>query len=230
MNSFELYSKLKKIPFLKIGQVDYLDDLKLLLPQLRNRPVAPFRYDDSQSPTICSLGVNVESIYDSADIDLGSISSTILKSSPWKKCIPKTLANEFPLLKKAVDEYIDVPGRCRLSVLPAGEHVQWHCHGYLHTLPLLTEVVLHMPIQSINVSARVADSNYNKVYNSKFNEGELWFLNTWLPHSFDNQGPLDRYHLWMNTYLTNEAGESVNLKLNSLLEDAVAKYEGPLLT
>ena len=130
-------------------------------------------------------------------------------------------------LKKAVDEYIDVPGRCRLSVLPAGEHVQWHCHGYLHTLPLLTEVVLHMPIQSINVSARVADSNYNKVYNSKFNEGELWFLNTWLPHSFDNQGPLDRYHLWMNTYLTNEAGESVNLKLNSLLEDAL--YDASLV-
>ena len=103
----------------------------------------------------------------------------------------------------------------------------WHSHSYLHTAPLITEIILHLPIQAVNVKAQIQDSKRRTLYEEEFKEGEVWYLNTWLPHSFANKGLLDRYHIWYNAYLTDGEKNSINLKLHRLLEDALANYKGP---
>jgi len=68
-----------------------------------------------------------------------------------------------------------------------------------------------------------------KLYETHFAEGEVWYLNTWHMHSFLNPGPIDRYHVWYNAYLSNGNDESLNPTLHKLFEDALANYSGPLL-
>lgn len=230
MNSFDLYNKLKRIPFLKIGTVDYLDDLKATLDQLRTRELVPFTTGNGMLGKI-RLGLDVLSIYDfTNESTMGGTSTTInneFKQDLWKECMPTDIVSEFPILGQAVTDYLDSPSRCRFSKLPAGQKVLWHSHSYLHTAPLITEIILHLPIQAVDVMAQIKNSKRTEMYEQEFKEGEVWYLNTWLPHSFSNNGPLDRYHIWYNAYLTNGDRQSINSKLHMLLEDAVVNYKGP---
>lgn len=231
MNSFDLYNTLKRVPFLKIGNVDYLNDLKIALEQLRTKELTPFTNSNRTLDRPVQLGLDVLSIYDfTADSTTGGVSTTLNNESGqhlWKECVPTDIVSEFPILGKAVTDYLDTPSRCRFSKLPAGKNVLWHSHSYLHTAPLLTEIVLHLPIQSVNVTAQIRSRNYRTLYEAEFKEGEVWYLNTWLPHSFANKGTLDRYHIWYNAYLTDSEKNSINLTLHRLLEDALANYKGP---
>jgi len=230
MNSFDLYNKLKQIPFLKIGRVDYLDDLKATLDQLRTRKLVPFASHSKLAGEV-KFGMDVLSIYDfTEDSTVGGTSTTInkeFKQDLWKECIPTDVVTEFPVLGRAVTDYLDTPSRCRFSKLSAGKQVVWHSHSYLHTAPLITEIILHLPIQAVNVKAQIKDSKRHTIYEEEFKEGEVWYLNTWLPHSFANNGLLDRYHIWYNAYLTNGEKQSINIKLHNLLEDALLNYKGP---
>jgi hypothetical protein len=230
MNSFDLYNILKRIPFLKIGNVDYLDDLQQALVQLRTRKLVPFTSHSKLAGEV-RFGMDVLSIYDfTSDSTIGGTSTTInknFKQDLWKKCVPTDIVTEFPILDKAVSDYLDTPGRCRLSKLSAGKKVMWHSHSYLHTAPLLTEIILHLPIQAVSVKAQIRDSKQQTTYEEEFKEGEIWYLNTWLPHSFTNNGSIDRYHIWYNAYLTDGEKQSINLKLHKLLEDALLNYTGP---
>jgi hypothetical protein len=231
MNSFDLYNTLKRVPFLKIGNVDYLNDLKSALDQLRTKELVPFTSGSNKMATEIRLGLDVLSIYDfTPESKMGGTSTTInnnFKQDLWKECVPTDIVSEFPVLGKAVTDYLDVPSRCRFSKLPAGKHVLWHSHSYLHTAPSITEIILHLPIQAVNVKAQIKDSKRQTLYEEEFKEGEVWYLNTWLPHSFANNGSLDRYHIWYNAYLTNGEKQSINLKLHKLLEDALLTYKGP---
>ena len=230
MNSFDLYNTLKRVPFLKIGNVDYLDDLKSALDQLRTKELVPFTSHSKIAGTV-RFGMDVLSIYDfTAESTTGGTSTTLnkdFKQDLWKECIPTDIVAEFPVLGKAVTDFLDTPSRCRFSKLSAGKSVIWHSHSYLHTAPLITEIILHLPIQAVDVTAQIQDSKRRTLYEEEFKEGEVWYLNTWLPHSFANNGLLDRYHIWYNAYLTDGEKNSINLKLHRLLEDALANYKGP---
>ena len=235
MDSFELYKKLITIPFLKIGEVDYLQDLKAALEKSKAKTFHDFKTFSPILKKPISFNLDVLSLYDFNDNpESGHTSTTILGKDKsldfWSPCIPTTLAKEYPYFQKAIDDFVETPSRCRLSKLPAGEKVLWHAHQYLHSKPLLTEIILHLPIQaSAQVSAEIKDRNGN-LYQTHFKEGEVWYLNTWLPHSFNNKGDQDRYHIWYNAYLTNGEKETINKKLHGLLTDAVINYEGPFLT
>jgi hypothetical protein len=227
MNSFELYNILKRVPFLKIGNVDYLDNLKAVLEQLRTKELVPFTTHRKRVGTVL-FGMDVLSIYDfSAESTTGGTSTMLFKPDLRKECVPTDIVSEFPVLGKAVTDFLDTPSRCRVSKLSAGKSVVWHSHTYLHTAPLITEIILHLPIQAVDVKAQIQNSKRLKLYQEEFKEGEVWYLNTWLPHSFANNGSLDRYHIWYNAYLTDGEKNSINLKLHRLLEDALANYKGP---
>lgn len=230
MNSFDLYNTLKRVPFLKIGNVDYLDDLKDALEQLRTKELVPFTSHSKIAGTV-RFGMDVLSIYDfTAESTTGGTSTTLnkdFKQDLWKECVPTDIVDEFSILGRAVTDFLDTPSRCRFSKLSAGKNVVWHSHSYLHTAPLITEIILHLPIQAVNVKAQIQDSKRRTLYEEEFKEGEVWYLNTWLPHSFANKGLLDRYHIWYNAYLTDGEKNSINLKLHRLLEDALANYKGP---
>jgi hypothetical protein len=230
MNSFDLYTILKKIPFLKIGQVEYLDELKDALAKLEPREFYPFTTASKTLGTV-KFGLDVLSIYDFNDQSTsGNTSTTILNNKGtmnlWQPCVPTDIAQEFTVLDRAVTDFLDHPSRCRLSRLGVGKEVLWHAHDYLHKNSLLTEIILHLPIQTENVKARVRDPRTNKIYETEFKEGEVWYLNTWLPHSFKNQGTKDRYHIWYNAYLNNGEKQQLNSRLQQMFTNVVSQYEG----
>lgn len=230
MNSFELYNNLKKIPFLKIGHVEYLDELKDVLTKLEHREFYPFTTASKTLGTV-KFGLDVLSIYDFTDKSTdGNTSTTILNNKGtmnlWQQCVPTDIAKEFPVLERSVVDFLDHPSRCRLSRLDVGKEVLWHAHDYLHRNPLLTEIILHLPIQAENVIARVKDPTTHKIYETEFKEGEVWYLNTWLPHSFKNKGKINRYHIWYNAYLNDGSKQQLNTRLQQLLNSAIDKYEG----
>jgi hypothetical protein len=108
-----------------------------------------------------------------------------------------------------------------------GKKVLLHSHSYLHTNAKLLEIILHLPIYSDKTKAIIVDNRFKK-FETHFSEGEVWYLNTWLKHSFDNStGSFDRYHIWYNAYLANGEGEMLNQKLHKLFEDAILNYSGP---
>ena len=234
MDSFALYKKLITIPFLKIGEVDYLQDLKAALEKSKLETFYDFKTYSAKAKKTISFNLDVLSLYDFDENNENGYTSTTLLSQDktldfWKPCVPSTLAKEHACFQTAIDDFLETPSRCRLSKLPVGEHVLWHAHSYLHSKPLLTEVILHLPVQaSVQVTAEVKDSR-GKLYQTHFKEGEVWYLNTWLPHSFNNKSEQDRYHIWYNAYLTNGERETINNKLHRLLEDAVKEYQGPFL-
>jgi hypothetical protein len=230
MNNFELYNKLKKIPFLKLGKVSYLDELKTALEELRHKETKPFV--TSNELITVEFGLDVISIYDfEGDQTNGSVSTTLMKGKVdiWDVCKPTAIAQEFPILQRAVEDYLTEPSRCRLSKLSPGKQVLWHAHSYLHKNPKLTEIILHLPIQATNVKAQVKNRSRTELYETEFLEGEVWYLNTWLPHSFYNQGSIDRYHIWYNAYLTGKESQGINLKLQELFNQALINYTGPYI-
>ncbi len=231
MNSFELYEKLKRVPFLKLGKVEYLQELKDAVEAVKNRTHTQFQTFSPMSGVI-NFDLDVMSIYDySTDPNDAYVSTTILSQKPnfdaWKETVPSEISEEFPIFKSAVTDFLDHPARCRLSKLPVGKKVLLHSHSYLHTNARLLEIILHLAINSDRTKAIIIDDRFKK-YETHFAEGEVWYLNTWLRHSFDNiSTSVDRYHIWYNAYLANGQGEMLNQKLHRLFEEALSTYEGP---
>jgi hypothetical protein len=231
MDSFELYDKLKRIPFLKLGNVSYLEELKNAVEQVKDRQHNQFQ-TSSPLTGVINFDLDVMSLYDySADPNDAYVSTTILSKKAnfnlWQPTVPSEISEEFPVFKSAVTDFLDHPARCRLSKLPIGKKVILHSHSYLHNNPSLLEIILHLAINSDKTKAIVVDNKFKK-FETHFAEGEVWYLNTWLRHSFDNSdGSFDRYHIWYNAYLADGEKKELNKRLHNLFEEAVSNYEGP---
>ena len=239
MHHTKLYSILKQIPFLKLGTVDNFQSLKEEITTYKDQ----VRYQPFIQETAGAvfkdegyMNLDLSPIYENEFYMFNDTSEThIKKVSDYIKTnnghYPEFELQETglacPVATQTINHIIETPASCRLSRLPAGLHVKQHRHYFIDIVPRCTEIVLHIPvITNPKVIAKVSAFNRDDFHTTHFGEGELWYLNPWHFHVFENHSNEDRYHIWMNAYLNHPNDQPINNKLNQLLESAVRKYRG----
>ena len=234
MDPIELYEKLKRIPFLRLGKIDFLPELQQeLLANLNKTDFYPFNNGNSGY-----MNSDLDPIYEQPGFNKNSSEELIYNlthslndnNNKYPKFELQQLGKDCPLLKKATDDLVSEPGAVRLSRMMANnDKMPMHWHYFMDVIPNCTEVVMHIPIITNNkVYAQVKTTN-GFVYRQHFKAGEIWFLNAYQMHNTINLSNETRYHLWINCYLNHPDRTPLNLKLAQLLEDKIKTYNGPLL-
>lgn len=240
MHHTQLYSILKQIPFLKLGTIENFqalkDEIVAYKDQVRYQPFiqesAGKEFSDDGY-----MNLDLSPIYENEFYKFNDTSEThIKKVADYIKSngghYPEFTLQETgricPVTTNVINNLIETPASCRLSRLPAGKEVKQHRHYFIDIVPRCTEIVLHIPvITNPKVIAKVSAFKDIDPHVTHFGEGELWFLNPWHFHVFENHSDQDRYHIWMNAYLNHPNDTPINNRLNQLLESAVKKYRGP---
>lgn len=242
MHPAQLYEVLKRIPFLKLGYVDYVDDVikevndykdqAKFLPFVQERIGKHFGYDGF-------MGSYLSPIYENEFYEFGNSSEINIQNivpnstTSWANFTVQQLGKDCPTVRKVVDDVLDTPASCRLTKLPAGEDIAWHWHYYIESVPNCREIVLHVPLithQDVVAKVKLHNSDgEEKTFTQHFGKGELWYLNAYHWHIFENNSPIDRYHIWMNSYLTAPNGDPMNPRLCALFEQAIKTYKGPFI-
>lgn len=240
MHHTKLYGILKQIPFLKLGTVDDFAALKeevtAYKDQVRYQPFiqesAGKEFNDDGYMNLDLSPIYENEFYmfkDTSETHIKKVSDYIKNNNGYYPRFPlQETGRVCTATTKVINDIIETPASCRLSRLPAGKLVKQHRHYFIDVIPRCTEIVLHIPvITNTQVIAKVSAFDYKDFHTAHFGEGELWYLNPWHYHVFENHSDEDRYHIWMNAYLNHPNDVPINSKLNQLLESAVKKYRGP---
>ena len=244
---FQTHSKfINHIPFIKLGEVDNLDELVAEANQLYKNytPTALL----SKHPTdITYTGVDVLGIYDYSGQNISQFGesyfeqnhNTVAAGLNYQMGEPTQqteLGKQLPKISAVVCDLLDQPGRVRLSKLQSHKSGSWHSHGHN---PLL-EIVLHIPLVSnVLVQAQVGycpilgdEMSYryqvpNTYHTTHFKPGEIWLLNGMFSHRVINESNQDRVHIWSQSMFLDHQKNIVNTKLLNMLSTAMLQYQGP---
>lgn len=245
IDPIDLYSTLTRIPFLKLGTIDNVDEIIAQLDDYKDSIQYQKFIQEQIGKALGTdgfMGCYLSPIYENEMYQFGSTSETNIKDiatavsahpDRWPEFTLQPLGRDCNLIRQVVDDIQDTPASNRLSLLKAHTSVEWHQHTFIKFIPNCTEVVLHVPlITTKDVVAKVKvymGDGEEKTHTQHFAKGELWYLNAYHWHIFDNPSDHDRYHIWMNCYLNTPDGKRINHKLNALLEEKVRAYRGPFL-
>jgi hypothetical protein len=157
-----------------------------------------------------------------------------IERTAWGKPIyhHTELAEVLPFCMLVIDQLFYEPGRCRITSMRSGGSLNWHSHSQFYTDNYKNHVeydiaIVHIPlITNPNVDFGVTKFHHsehgtNPIW-QHYGVGECWLLNAWHEHTVKNEGDEDRVHLMMY-------GSLKDIRLRSLIDDAVEQYDGPYI-
>jgi hypothetical protein len=219
-----VYSELQNKAFLRIGSID---NSKEILEEILSNPIELVPYIVKiQDKEFSPLDLKVASLIDT-DInpDSGAKGYGIHQQGHWIKenILETTLGKSCPI---TINTLYDLFGRSwirrvKISKLSPNSQMLFHRHPYLLKPGCNNELVIHIPLQTnSNVNAMVSKiDDETTAKKEHFKQGEIWYLNTYYYHKFENKGDTDRYHLWINlVYLDNDFGINEKTK-NQIIEN-----------
>ena len=145
-----------------------------------------------------------------------------------KRYVITDLGEQMPQTVSTLQQFGPHPGRSRVSRVSAGKTVYWHSHcnaKNFQAKAFPTFVILHIPVTSnprVSYEVRRIGDNEGPVWRQQYQPGEVWILNNWHEHQVRNLGHTDRYSVFTYFNLDQEP-------LRSLLTQAIAEYDGPLI-
>jgi hypothetical protein len=235
MNPIELFEKLKRIPFLRIGRVLNLDSIRAELEAQEDK-IDFYPFTGSRD---IRMGSDLSPIYEQIGFGDGSTSADLIENgyatiptngNKYPKFNLQRTGEACPVMRKTTDDLVDTPAAVRISRMPAHTSTMpMHWHYYMDVVPNCTEIAIHIPIITNKQVFSQVQGPDGKIYKQHFGVGEIWALNTYQMHNTINLSEQTRYHLWINCYLNHPDGEKINHKLNGMLLQKVESYNGPLL-
>jgi hypothetical protein len=215
-----IYLELQKNAFLKLGDLDNMQDLltEFRALELNLTPYTVKINGKKYTP----LDLDVTSLIDeSEDQAAGGNGYGIIGNFAKSQIVETKLAKQAPKIMETIYRLFgkDWIRRVKISKLPPRSNMLLHRHPYLDRPNCNNEVVIHIPLQTnAEVYAVVSkDGSYESAKKHHFDEGGVWYLNTFYHHKFENNGDNDRYHLWINL-VWKDIGQGVNPRFSELVK------------
>jgi hypothetical protein len=218
-----VYSELQKNAFVKVGTIKNFSKIDEEFNRLELN-LTPYTVNVN-GKTIAPLDLEVASLIDKGDNpEIGGMGYEEYYKS--KDEIKETsLAKQCPEIINTIYETFGKPWirRVKISKLPPNSNMLLHRHPYLDRPNCNNEVVIHIPIKTNSKVFAVVAPSEDNIKKQHFAVGEIWYLNTFYNHKFENNGADDRYHLWINL-VWQDQDYGVNPIFSKLVEEKL--YQG----
>lgn len=163
----------------------------------------------------------------------GSIFSDMreLKVFPKQKPRPTELAEQCPYLMSIIDTLGSKNERTRIMRIAPEGKLDWHSHViHLKQNPkrLVVQIPIYVPegftysVVHFRDIKKIQQGKDVVTFDKTYKEGSAYIFNSYHPHNVFN--PSTEYRVTLMTYISLE-----NEKSYQIVEDAVNKYDGPLL-
>jgi hypothetical protein len=219
-----VYSELQKNAFVKIGIIKNFSKIDEEFNRLELN-LTPYIVNVN-GKIIAPLDLEVASLIDKGDNPkIGGMGYGIIGDFSKDEIKETSLAKQCPEIINTIYETFGKPWirRVKISKLPPNSNMLLHRHPYLDRPNCNNEVVIHIPIKTNSKVFAVVAPSEDNIKKQHFAVGEIWYLNTFYNHKFENNGADDRYHLWINL-VWQDQDYGVNPIFSKLVEEKL--YQG----